>query len=129
MDAGAHQSRREARSARAWRTDLCDRALIEAKADLEATQNQGFTALMVSANNGHDVVARDALEIGSEIKVRWDLRATKYKYRSQPPDVTICDRNLSVYNLSHFFLVYQFLVYRCGAFVQLEPMTKTCPLH
>ena len=74
MDAAAHQSRREARSALAWRTDLCDRALIEAKADLEATQNQGFTAL-VSANNGHDVVARDALEIGSEIKVRRDRQS------------------------------------------------------
>ena len=66
MDAGAHQSRREARSALAWRTDLCDRALIEAKADLEATQNQGFTALMLSAQNGNDRVAQVLLKAGAD---------------------------------------------------------------
>ena len=42
--------------------DLCPRALLEAKADLEATQNQGFTSLMLSCQNGHEQCARALLE-------------------------------------------------------------------
>jgi ankyrin repeat protein len=34
--------------------DLCARALIEANANLEAQQNQGFTSLMLAAQNGHE---------------------------------------------------------------------------
>ena len=42
------------------------RAPIEAKADLEAQQNEGWTALMYSAQNGHEQVARALLEAGAD---------------------------------------------------------------
>ena len=46
--------------------DLCLSALIEANANLEATQNQGFTALMLSSQNGHESCARALLEAGAD---------------------------------------------------------------
>ena len=37
--------------------DQCARALIEAKVDLDKQTAKGFTALMLSAQNGHDLCA------------------------------------------------------------------------
>ena len=42
--------------------DQVARALIEAKANLEAQQNEGWTALMYSAQNGHDQVRSSQLD-------------------------------------------------------------------
>ena len=42
--------------------EQCIRALIQSKANLDATQNQGFTSLMLAANNGHDLCARALIE-------------------------------------------------------------------
>ena len=42
--------------------DLCARALLEAKADLEAQMPSGHTVLMLSAQNGHEKVRSSQLE-------------------------------------------------------------------
>ena len=39
--------------------------LIKTGANLEAQQNGGFTALMLSAQNGHDLCARALIEKGA----------------------------------------------------------------
>ena len=42
--------------------EQCARALIEAKADLEKVNKDSFTALMISAQNGHEPVRAFRLE-------------------------------------------------------------------
>ena len=44
--------------------------MIEAKANLEATQNEGWTALMYAAQNGHDLCARELLKAGAVVDAR-----------------------------------------------------------
>ena len=40
------------------------RALLEAKANLEVQTNQGFTALIYAAQNGHEQVSSSRIEYG-----------------------------------------------------------------
>ena len=50
--------------------DPCARALIEAKANLEAQQNGGWTALMYACQNGHDPCARALIENGANLEAQ-----------------------------------------------------------
>ena len=47
--------------------DLCARALIDAKANLEPTQEGNFTALMISCQNGHDLCTQALLVAGAAV--------------------------------------------------------------
>ena len=44
------------------------RALLENDAKADATEEDGFTALMFSAQNGHDLCARALLENGGDLE-------------------------------------------------------------
>ena len=55
------------------------RALLEAKADPEKVNKDSFTALMIAAQNGHDLCARALLEAKANLEVQTNQGFTKKK--------------------------------------------------
>ena len=51
-----------------FRLEQVARALIEAKADIEAVMNAGGNALMLACQNGHDYVFRELLKAGANLE-------------------------------------------------------------
>ena len=50
--------------------DLCTRALLEAGAAVDQTEEDDWTALMFAAQNGHNLCVRALLEAGARINMR-----------------------------------------------------------
>ena len=48
--------------------DLCLRALLEKAANVDATEEDGYTALMIACQNGHEQCAHALIEAGQMLR-------------------------------------------------------------
>ena len=88
---------------------MCARALIEAKADIDKVQEDGFTALMLSCRDGHDLCARALIEAKANIHAKRDDGQTALGIARSKGHTAIClllDQN-TLRNKSLPFLVWE----------------------
>ena len=71
--------------------DQVARAMIEARAEVDKVGPQGFTALMLSASNGHDLCARAMIEAGANLEAQQNAGFTALMLASQNGHEQVCE--------------------------------------